>query len=203
MIFPSIPVTAVDIVGSVLMIALSFACVFQVKRLGRKDPNNVIWTYLFWVCIALTGFAVSRSAGHLIKQILLFSNNENIWDSIRPLSGSVNTVMFIVVAAVTLYFERSWKIYEQILADQKSLESAHNELIYLNRNLENLVAERTKALSLSELNYHRIFEVSKDMIAVTEKDGTIVEINPAGLKMLGLTESGFSGKQRKYEIIFL
>lgn len=188
MTFLSLPVTAVDVIGSILMICLSIACVIQVKHLREREPTNVIWTYLFWVCMALTGFAVSRSAGHLIKQVLIFSSNESMWELIRPYSGAVNTIMFVVVGAVTLYFERSWSIYEQILTDQESLENAHGELIYLNRNLEDLVAERTRALSLSEHNYHRIFEISRDMIAVTQKDGTVMEINPAGLNMMGFSE---------------
>ena len=182
------PITLVDIVGSVLMILLSFACVRQVARLREKDPQNVIWTYLFWVSMALAGFAVSRSAGHLIKQVLLFSHHTRAWGAIRPYSGSVNTIMFVVVGAVTLYFERSWKIYEQIMWDRQSLEKAHEELVYLNQNLEDLVLERNKALALSEHNYRRIFEISKDMIVVTQKDGTIKDINPAGVKMIACSE---------------
>lgn len=185
MIFSAAPIQAVDIVGSIGMIVLAFLCLLQVNRLRQRDPTNVIWTYLFWVCVALAGFAVSRSAGHLIKQILLHYRQEEIWEALRPVSGSINTIMFMAVGSVTLYFERSWKIYDRILSDQKALQSAHKELIFLNRNLEQLVAERTRALTLSEHNYRRIFEVSRDMIVVTRKNGSIVDVNPAGLRMLG------------------
>jgi PAS domain S-box-containing protein len=116
---------------------------------------------------------------------LLHVHREDIWEALRPVSGSINTVMFIVVGSVTLYFERSWKIYNRIISDQQALKAAHNELIFLNRNLEKLVEERTLALTRSEHNYRRIFEVSRDMIIVTKKDGSILDINPAGLKMLG------------------
>ena len=60
----SLPIWAVDVVGSVCMILLSIFCLFIAGKLHHRDRNNIIWTYLFWVCTALTVFAVSRSAGH-------------------------------------------------------------------------------------------------------------------------------------------
>jgi len=181
----SLPIWAVDLVGSALMILLSFLCLALVEELRRRDPNNVIWTYLFWVCIGLAGFAVSRSAGHILKQILLIGNHARIWDAIRPFSGAINTISFIFVASVTLFFERVWTIYQQILKDKQALQSARDELLYLNQNLENVVAERTRALALSEQNYRRIFEVSRDMIVVTDRAGTILNFNPAVYQILG------------------
>ena len=55
---------------------------------------------------------------------------------IRPFSGAINTFMFVFVASVTLFFERVWKIYEQIAADKAALQEAHAELLHLNQNLE-------------------------------------------------------------------
>lgn len=185
MTLPSLPIWTVDLVGSILMIVFSFLCVSLVEELRQRDPNNVIWTYLFWVCIGLAGFAVSRSAGHILKQILLIGNQSQIWDIIRPFSGAVNTLTFVFVASVTLFFERIWTIYQQILKDKQALQSTRDELLYLNQNLENLVADRTHALALSEQNYRRIFEVSRDMIVVTDRDGTILNFNPAGYQILG------------------
>ncbi len=199
MIVSGAPIKLIDIFGSILMIVLAFACLYQVGKLKGKDPGNVIWTYLFWVCVALAGFAVSRSAGHLIKQLLLFSGRADVWEIIRPFSGSINTIMFMAVGSVTLYFERSWKIYERIVSDKKALQTAHKELMFLNRNLEKLVQERTKALVMSEHNYRRIFEVSRDMIFVTRRDGTIVDMNPAGQEMLGENATGFRAGERKIQ----
>ena len=185
MIFSSLPVYYVDMLGSMTMIMLSFMCLVKVRGLKKQDPDNIIWTYLQWVCYALAVFAISRSAGHLLKQLLLFSGHRVAWDRIRPFSGAVNTFMFMVVASVTIFFERIWKVYQQILVDKQALQDAHEELLYLNQNLEKLVSKRTEALAFSEHKYRRIFEVSKDMILVTEADGRIVEINPVGYEMLG------------------
>ncbi|OQY01749.1 MAG: PAS domain-containing sensor histidine kinase, partial [Desulfobacteraceae bacterium 4572_123] len=73
MIFSAIPIWVVDSVGSFLMIIFSFLCLRLVTKLRSQDRNNVIWTYLLWLCYGLALFAVSRSVGHILKRVLLFS----------------------------------------------------------------------------------------------------------------------------------
>jgi two-component system, NtrC family, sensor kinase len=184
-----LPIWLVDILGSILMIVFSFLCLKLVWALKERDRSNVIWTYLLWVCIGLAGFAVSRSAGHILKQMLLLTGNEPVWDRVRPFSGAINTFMFVFVASVTLFFERVWKLYQEVLRDKQALQAAHEQLVDLNQNLEQLVRERTEALGVSEQKYRRIFEVSRDMILVADTDGLIVDLNPAGWRMLGFNGS--------------
>jgi two-component system NtrC family sensor kinase len=157
-----------------------------VFKLRRQDRNNLVWTYLWWACVALSCFALSRSAGHILKNFLLMAGQKSSWEVVRPYSGAINSVMFIVVGSVTLFFERIWNIYQLVLKDRQALRSAHKKMLFLNQNLEGLVEERTKALSASEYKYRKIFEVSKDMILVTTKDGTIVNLNPSGYHLLGM-----------------
>ncbi|MGD9209443.1 MAG: ATP-binding protein [Desulfobacteraceae bacterium] len=182
------PIWAVDIFGAVAMIILAFFCLNLSLKLRQRDPTNIIWTYLLWVCMALAVFAVSRSLGHILKQFLILSENSGTWRTIAPFSGAVNTFTFIVVGAVTLYFQRTWSIYQQMAKDKQELKTARNELIYLNHNLESAILERTKALAISEAKYRQIFEVSKDMILVTTWDGLIINLNPTGSTMLGLLQ---------------
>jgi PAS domain-containing protein len=160
-----------------------------VRVLRIREKSNVIWTYLFWLCLGLVGFAVSRSAGHILQQILILSDHDAIWSSIRPYSGAINSLMFVFVASVTLFFERIWKIYQQISKDKLELQTVRDELLFLNQNLEHLVAERTRELAQSEHKYRRIFEVSRDMILVTRLDGSIINMNPAGYKMFGFKDT--------------
>lgn len=181
-----IPILTVDLCGSILMIVFSLLCLRLVVRLRRQDKNNIIWTYLLGISIGLACFAVSRSAGHILKNLLLLTGHKTVWDQIRPFSGAINTGMFIVVGSITLFFERVWKVYQLILRDRQALKSAHEELLFLNQNLERLVQQRTTALSVSEYKYRQIFEVSKDMILVAKKDGSILNLNPAGYNLLGL-----------------
>jgi len=202
MIVTSLPIWIIDMVGSVLMIIFSFLCLNLVRSLRTRDPSNVIWTYLFWLCLGLSGFAVSRSAGHILKQILLLSDHEPLWSSIRPYSGAINSLMFVFVASVTLFFERIWRIYRQISKDKQELQAVRDELLFLNQNLEHLVAERTRELAQSEHKYRRIFEVSRDMILVTGRDGTIINMNPAGYKIFGYKDSAVSLEQKSFADFF-
>jgi two-component system NtrC family sensor kinase len=186
MILSSIPIFLVDVIGSIMMIVLSLLSLRLVFKLRRQDRNNLVWTYLWWACVALSCFAVSRSAGHILKNFLLMAGQKSSWEVVRPFSGAINSVMFIVVGSVTLFFERIWNIYQLVLKDRQALRLAHKKMLFLNQNLEGLVEKRTKALSASEYKYRKIFEVSKDMILVTTKDGTIVNLNPSGYHLLGM-----------------
>jgi PAS domain S-box-containing protein len=196
MILPFLPIRAVDFFGSILMIVFSLLCLGPARRLRRKDPNNLIWTYLLWFCYMLATFAVSRSAGHILKQILEVTGNRPAWETIRPFSGAINTFTLVGAAAITLFFERTWKVYQEIMRDRRALQAAHEELLYLNSNLETLVGERTAAMTLSQHRYRRIFEISKDMILVTEKSGSVIDVNPAGFKMLGFEKADFFSSER-------
>ncbi|RJQ78424.1 MAG: PAS domain-containing sensor histidine kinase [Desulfobacteraceae bacterium] len=181
-----LPIWIVDVGGAVLMIVLSFLCVRYALKLRRRDPQHIIWAYLLWVSLAIALFAVSRSLGHIVKQFLILGGRQAQWETLRPYSGAINTLTFMMFGAVTLFFERTWSLYQNIVQQRKALQVAHEKLIYLNQNLEHLVEERTRALALSEDKYRRIFEESRDLILMTRKDGMIIDINPAGRVMLGL-----------------
>ena len=150
MIVSTLPIWFVDMAGSVFMILFSFMSIRLVRLIYRSDPNSIIWTYLSWVCYCLAGFAISRSAGHILKQILFLMDRNEVWDGIRPFSGSINTFMLIIVSSVTLFFQRAWHIYQEISRDKEALQTAHTELLSLNQNLEQRVKERTEALALHE-----------------------------------------------------
>ena len=164
MIVSNIPIRVVDFGGSILMIVFSFLCLNTIRRLKSKDPDDVMWEYLLWICLGLAIFAISRSVGHILKQVVQLFGDDSLWEAIRPFSGGINTIMFVVVASVMLFFERIWIFYRRVDKDKQALQSAHNELIYLNQNLEQLVAARTDELVQSEHKYRRIFEISKDKI---------------------------------------
>ncbi len=192
MSLPVYPIWLSDLMGSALMILFSFLCVRLARKLRDRDPTNIIWLYLLSVCYMLAAFAISRGVGHIVKRILLTLHYDTTWTLLRPYSGAFNTLTFVFVASVTLFFNRVWKIYQQILTDKQAIQQAHEQLLFLNQNLETLVAERTRDLALSEREYRRIFEVSRDMIALVRDDGTLVTLNPSGMEMLGLSNSTIS-----------
>ena len=194
MIWSFVPIWIVDVGGSLLMIVFGFLCILLAHELRSRDRGNVIWTYLLWVSFGLSAFAISRSAGHLLKQLLLMQGHESVWASVQPFSGAINTLTFVFVGSVTLFFERVWNIYRLISRDKKELQETRDELLYVNQNLEKLVGERTAELALSEEKFRRIFEVSKDMILVIDPGGEILDINPHGLKLLSSDGESLQGR---------
>jgi len=189
-----VPIWIVDVCGSVLMIIFAFMCVLLALKLRNRDRSNVIWIYLLWVSIGLAAFAISRSAGHLLKQVLLLTGRPSVWSAVQPFSGAINTLTFVFVGSVTLFFERVWNIYRLISRDKKELQETRDELLYVNQNLEELVGERTAELAQSEEKFRRIFEVSKDMILVLDSNGSIVDINPHGYKLLSIDGETVHGR---------
>ncbi len=188
---PLFPTIIVDMAGSVADIIFSFLAMRYALLLTRRQPDNFLWGYLFYFCMALSAFSVSRAAGHIVKQFLFMSNNSDIWADIAPYSGGFNTLLLISVSAVTIFYNKSVQAYESIeqkAAKLKSanlrLEKAAGELRELNLHLEEKVEERTAELSKSEKKFRHLFMNSKDMIFFGDLDKNVLEINESGLEML-------------------
>jgi len=180
-----IPILAVDVIGSMAMIIIALLSLYKAKILRGLDPDNAVFLYLLWISSGFTIFAVSRGFGHMLKQFLVLSQNPDIWHGISSYSGSVNTVSFMLVGLVTLFFNQNWNINEQILSGRKKLEETHIKLVDLNQTLENKVIERTERLTSSEHKCRRIFEQSLDTIIVTDSEFKILETNQAGIELTG------------------
>lgn len=181
----ALPILFVDMAGSLVMIVFSFLSLKHIRALNRREPGSIIWTYLLWVCYFLAGFAVSRSAGHILKQLLIISDAGEIWGTIRPYSGTINTVMLILVASATLFFERVWQVYRDMHNDKQALQSAHKNLMELNETLECRVQERTEALAMSE---KQISQADRLASIGQLSSGVAHEINnPLGI-ILGYTQ---------------
>lgn len=119
MIISSLPISIVDLAGSILVAVLSLFCLNITRKLKKEKPGEIIWEYLFWICLTLALFAVFRSAGHILKHILFLSGNELISDSINSLTGAVNSFMIIFIAVATFFFTRVWKFNQHLIKDKK------------------------------------------------------------------------------------
>lgn len=188
MSLPFLPLALVEFMGALLLTVFSFFCLRLARQLRSRDPSNVVRVILLWSCYGLAVFAISLSLAHIAERLLMAVGYDWLWARLQPFSGAVETIFFVGVASITLFFERTWDVYQSLRRDRRELQAAHEQLLFMNRNLENLVAEQTRELALSERKYRRIFEASPDMIAVIARDGTIVDMNPSGLDMLGFPE---------------
>ncbi len=189
---PLFPVYVVDFIGALLMVIFSLIAFKYAKRLTELQPKSVLWTYMFWFCMALVALAVSRGVGHSVRFVLLYFGYPHIWKSIAPISGGLNTITFTSVAVLTFYYSNVRAVIERVRSDADALyhaniqlQKAQEALKKLNQNLEQMVEERTRELRESEKKFRGLFEGSKDLIFFCNGDHIIEDINPSGVELLG------------------
>ena len=189
---PMLPTIIIDMAGSLVIIVLSFLSLSYAWLLIRKQPENFLWGFLFYFCLTLVCFSVSRAVGHLLKQILMISGNKEQWHVLAPYSGGFNTLLMISLAAVSIYYHKGIEGYRAIQKKARSLKSANEQLevstdklLKLNLNLEEIVERRTKKLSASEKKFRNFFVNSKDMVYFCDSSNRLATMNSAGLEMLG------------------
>ncbi len=186
------PAHLTDMVGSLLIIIFSFLSFRYAYLLTKKQPDNFLWGFLFYFCITLAAFAISRAMGHMVKQILLIIANNDQWKSLSPLAGGFNTLLMTSLAAVTIYYHKGIEGFNAIEMKASSLKSTNRELQEtaaqlhaMNMNLEVMVEDRTKELSASEKKFRNFFVNSKDMVYFCDASNRLVNMNASGLEMLG------------------
>lgn len=130
-----LPVVWVDILGSLTVLILAILSARHGLGLRQRGQQQSFFYYLALLTLVFVLFAVSRSFGHLVKQFLYASGRHGLWEVMAPLSGAVNTVLFVIVFSFGVYFERSRMI--------------HQELERHRSNLADLVADRTRKLTES------------------------------------------------------
>lgn len=201
-----LPTILISMAGSFVIIVLSFLSLRYAFLLTRRQPENFLWGFLFYFCLTLVGFSVSRAVGHLVKQILLISGNSEQWHILAPYSGGFNTLLMIALAAVILNYHKGLEGFRAIQRKARSLKSANAQLEVaaeklqkLNQNLEGMVEERTMELSASEKKFRHFFTNSKDMVYFCDSANTLVNMNAAGLEMLGYSLEN-DPKLQLYEI---
>ena len=125
-------VVFVDIFGSILMLMVSCWCATYSWQLIKKKPDDVFRNYIFLFTLAILFFAVSRSFGHLVKQLLMLNDMVIVWKQIAPFSGAINSTAFVVIFALSLSFNRFQKV--------------HSEIEHYRDNLEEMITTRTEDL---------------------------------------------------------
>jgi signal transduction histidine kinase len=140
---PLFPVWLVDILGAALVILLACGGWATARKLRRSDPENALWLFIYWFTLTLLAFALFRSVGHILKHILIFSGQPALWESVWPVSGGLNSVAFVAIASVSLFFHNIQRLYRRMLANHRQLEATSREILELNREMETLVIERT------------------------------------------------------------
>jgi len=144
-----LPVVVVDIAGSILILIIALQCAITARGWARRRPDDIFRHYIFLLTLAITFFAVSRSFGHLVKQVLLLNDLGQAWSRIAPFSGAVNSAVFVVIFAFGVYYQRFQTVHEEVERFRANLEALveerTRELAAANRVLENEIEERRLA----------------------------------------------------------
>jgi signal transduction histidine kinase len=135
----------IDLLGAVGMIVFSGLCLHLARSIYRRDPEHPLANYLLWFSGAIFAFSLSRSLGHIIKHILDFAGVGFWWQRLEPISGSINSITFVIIASVTLFFHRMQTIMNRMTRDRHRIEKTSQELLQLNRDMEAIVSERTRS----------------------------------------------------------
>ena len=143
MTLPVFPLWLVDILGSALVLLLSWPAFTNARKLRARDQENALWLFLYWLTLALVVFGISRALGHILGNILVFAGQGAVWDLVRPYTGGLNAILSIIIASVTLFFHDIQKLYRRMTADQQHIEATSYEILNLNKEMEALVMERT------------------------------------------------------------
>ncbi|MCP3923282.1 MAG: diguanylate cyclase [Desulfobacterales bacterium] len=120
------PIIFVDVSGSLLILVIAFMCVKVCWKWAQRNSKDIFRHYIFMLTIAIAIFAVSRAIGHLVKQLLLYSNMSGLWLQIAPFSGAINTAIFIIIFALGIFFHRIHKVHLEMEKNREKLKHLAN-----------------------------------------------------------------------------
>ena len=199
------PVVFVDMIGSVLTLILSLFCAYTSWVWSKKKTDDIFRHYIFLLTMAIVFFAISRSFGHLVKQILLLNSLPEIWADISPFSGAVNSAIFIIIFAFGIYFHRVQRVHTEIEDYRKNLESLvarrTGQLKEMNEALQNEISERREAekkLRQANIILENVLE-SSSPLCITNVDFEIIRANKAYMDIWPKTEAKEGQPVKCYE----
>jgi signal transduction histidine kinase len=139
---PLAPLWLLDFLCSVIVIVFCVLSLRISKRLVRKDPENALWLFINWLCIAFVFFSVLHLVAHFFLEVVAYWNLPN-WTPAQRVFGGFDTIIYVTIAAIIFFFHRIQRLYRRMEADHHHLEETSNEILALNREMEALVMERT------------------------------------------------------------
>ena len=140
-----LPIWIIDFFGAIALLLLAGLCLKKALALVNAERESPLAIFFLWFCGAIFTLALSRSVGHMLKHLLVATGNKELWQLIAPYSGSINTMAFIVIAAVTLFYDRIDTIMNRMVRDNEKIEKNSQALLRLNKDIEAVIAERTRA----------------------------------------------------------
>jgi signal transduction histidine kinase len=139
---PLAPLWIMEFAASVIVLILNIMSVRLSYRLMERDPENALWLFLNWLAIVFLIFSVTHLTSHSMAELAHNFDYPNLTMAHRVFGG-FDTMIYVTIAAITLFFHRIQRLYRRMEADHHHLEETSHEILALNREMEALVMERT------------------------------------------------------------
>ena len=139
---PLAPLWILEFLSSLIVLILNFLSLRLSRRLVDQDPENALWLFFNWLAIAFFIFSITHLISHTLHDLITYWKLPNL-ALVQRIFGGFDTVVYVVIAAIILFFHRIQRLYRRMEADHHHLEETSHEILALNREMEALVMERT------------------------------------------------------------
>jgi signal transduction histidine kinase len=139
---PLAPLWVLEYLSAITVLILNLLSLRLSRRLVDQDPENALWLFFNWLAIAFVIFSITHLISHTLHDLITYWNLPNL-ALVQRIFGGFDTVIYVVIAAIILFFHRIQRLYRRMEADHHHLEETSHEILALNREMEALVMERT------------------------------------------------------------
>ncbi|MBU0675696.1 MAG: PAS domain S-box protein [Proteobacteria bacterium] len=206
MTLPWWPVILTDMAGSLVTLGLAVWSAVLAWRWAHRKSDDVFRNYISLLTLAIVCFAISRSFGHLVKQLLLMNELPGVWKAISPFSGAVNSMTFVVIFAFGIYFHRFQRVHDEIENYRQNLEllveARTTELAEANTSLEHEIAERRQVeedIRQSQTVLESVLN-SSNPLCITSLDFEVLQGNKAYFEIWPGQEDEQGNRVKCYEV---
>ncbi len=139
---PLAPLWILEYLSALIVLILTLLSLRLSRRLVDQDPENALWLFFNWLAIAFVIFSITHLVSHSLHDLITYWDLPNL-ALLQRIFGGFDTVIYVVIAAIILFFHRIQRLYRRMEADHHHLEETSHEILALNREMEALVMERT------------------------------------------------------------
>lgn len=139
---PLVLIWIIEVLASVIVIVLAWLTLRTTAQALQQDPESALWLFLNWLSLAFMIFTCT----HLISFITQNFTRSHYLAVLKPaqgIFGALDTITYVVIAAITLFFHRIQRICHHIKMNHHRVEETSQEILALNREMEACVMERT------------------------------------------------------------